>query len=109
MGTVYSARLYGGQIVAAGESDLFVVPVGMIAVVRDISITNVTPNDSDQVLVYVLITGGNADIFRAPAVPSHGFIQWQGRQVVNAGETLAFYATDTTVRVMISGYLLSSP
>lgn len=109
MSTIYSTRFYGGQIVAAGETDLYTVPAGKVAVVRDISVSNVTTTDAGQLLIYVLLDAGNADLFRVASVPSHGFVQWQGRQVLNAGETLALYETNTTIRAMVSGYLLSAP
>lgn len=109
MTQVYSTRFYGGQIVAAGETVLYTVPSGSVAVVRDISLTNVTPTDTGQVVIYALIGAGNADIYRTPLIPTHGFQQWQGRQVVQEGESINLYAIDTTLRAMISGYLLALP
>lgn len=108
MAGIYSIRMAGGPITTTGGVQVAVVPAGTTWIVRDISITNVAPTDMAQVLVYVLLPAGNADIFRVPGIPAHGFVQWQGRQVLNQGEELWLYQTESTSRLMVSGYQLAN-
>lgn len=108
MASVYSVRMYGGPVTTTGGVQLGQVPAGKVWIVRDISVSNVSPNPMNQIIIYVLLTAGNADVYRAPGIPARGSVQWQGRQVLNPGEELWYYATETTARVMISGYELTA-
>jgi hypothetical protein len=102
---VYSTRFL--RIGARGaSSSTYVVPTGFVAVVRDVA---------------VLLEGdatSNAELFVeapstwigywAPAATGTHTYQWIGRQVIEAGETLAGDCSGTTwASLWASGYLLS--
>jgi hypothetical protein len=105
---VYSTRFALYEATATGEHDLYAVPSGMIAILRDIDVTLAGAGDFDVyiggaglALLHYLVT--------APAVTN---IAWRGRQVFSAGEVL--YTVPSTlpsggnVTIWMSGYLLEA-
>lgn len=104
------ARLYSARFVSEngdGTTHGFTVPDEVIWVIRDVDVYSDVPIglDSGQCIVgietvpFFWTTTG-------PDTTTHD--QWQGRQVLNAGESLEVYA-DANVAVTISGYVLSAP
>jgi hypothetical protein len=104
------ARLYSTRLMASeGAADALFeeVPAGFIWVVRDIVLTFDGADSADGYQVGVQgkapillgqVAGGNVEQFH-----------WTGRQVMEAGETLAFTASTLNWYILVSGYQLSTP
>jgi hypothetical protein len=105
---VYSTRFALVSITDSSSHDLYTVPAGYVAILRDIDgFTSVTPVTSLQLTV----TGLTAILIPDPG-SSPGPVQWRGRLVMNAGETVACIAPGRTgglYNLCVSGYLLTVP
>lgn len=109
MARLYTKRLLSGSVTATEYSA--VVPENVLWVVRDA--VYVWNGDSDGSLeAYTLsITPAVLIIDYLSPVVDHAGVQghWQGRQVVEAGETLLFATTTATWYVLVTGYELELP
>ena|ERR1700752_1890303 len=106
---VYSPRFIGASFSGFG-SGTYTVPDGYLAVVRDVSaaMTNQLGQGGGSFQVFI---HGNC-IITWPMPPDFfGSFQWQGRQVVNAAETISYTAqvAGAQAAIAISGYLLKLP
>jgi len=103
MATIYSTRFAIGAVTAA-VANVYTVPAGFVAVVRCLSlVVNVTGATAN-----VRTTAGAGQIFAFTSTVPGQWAGWDGRQVVNAGETITVTAsTGSTCDYFISGYLLS--
>jgi len=86
--------------------DLYTVPAGNVAVVRDISARN-TNTTSDTLFVLDTLLPVTFATFAPASTTLVG--QWQGREVFPAGHTLALASTGGIWQVRVSGYLLTMP
>ena len=82
------------------------VPAGFVAVVRDIDVYFGTSLSVRQVFAY----GSASQVFFQGSVDANlaGWRQWEGRQVLQAGEALGILGTDV-FDLTASGYLLTLP
>jgi hypothetical protein len=105
----YSTRFIAvRQSISSGDG-LYTVPSGYVAVVRDVVLWN---NDSGEqsMSIGATVPGPlNVLISQWFNVGSNATVEWQGRQVLNAGDELWAYSAGVDASVMASGYLLSSP
>jgi hypothetical protein len=108
MSRLYSARLLGG---GATDSLSAVVPAGYRWVVRDAVLFFDGAGTNDDATLYVLIAGGGTgQLLYVQATASQvSLTHWEGRQVLNAGDTLGFGASTLNWYVLVSGYQLTTP
>lgn len=111
---VYSTRFIGLIIPGIGHTG-YTVPDGHLAIVRDISghILSSDTEVNDYVLAFIQDLDGNTPIFAQweMAAGASGPTQWEGRVVVNTGETIRtdVNTPGTVWSVTVSGYLLVLP
>lgn len=102
---VYSHRF--ANVAATGDGNfhvLYTVPVGLVAVVRDLDLFSQT-----AALAFGLRLASNVIVSFVNPTASGTAYQWTGRQVLNAGETLEYFAsTGLGFTACISGYLLTA-
>lgn len=105
--TVYSTRFAAGSVTTVGSTP-FTVPAGSTAVIRDIGVWNDTGSAS-EVAVGVSVSGSPyAYITVVPSLANLTFFEWQGRQVLDAGNELYLFDASEGCLFMISGYLLDA-
>lgn len=104
MAVVYSTRFYIG-VLPATEALVYTAPAGHTVVLKDITIFN---NSADPALTLVSVhgPGAAANVYTNTSLPAAGVAEWQGHQVLNAGDTLTAVGTSGGVQCLISGYLL---
>jgi len=106
---LYTQRLLAGAVTATTYTAE--CPEGFLWVIRDVILVwNGSSDPSVEIYsltitpeVYVILYGVVGS--DGPHVVEH----WQGRQVVEAGETLEFGSTTDTFYVLVTGYALSLP
>lgn len=105
MASVYSTQFFGGALAGDETHNLYEVPTGYVAVVRDVSLFSQSSGSNG---CYAGSDAGYA-YFSALDQPQYASPHWEGRVVMNAGEvmTLGIFSGDWTC--VISGYLLTSP
>jgi hypothetical protein len=107
--TVYSLRIYGhASLSSAGGLVGPLVPAGLVYVVRDIDVVEVSGtrpanlqvmNQVGGLLVFMNVTSAN------PA----GNESWRGRQVYGAGERVGLQVLSGSFAIAVSGYQLTLP
>lgn len=103
MASIYSTRFALLTSSAAGPTVLYTVPANTVAVIRDISgLCSAAPG------ACAVAINGAESIFSALALASLQSFHYEGRAVVNAGETIDLFVLAGTVQIAISGYLLSA-
>lgn len=101
---VYSTRFLAFS--ADGTPPPYEVPTGYVAVVRDADIVS---GGGAMINWYLEVTEGARFAVGQFTIESiQQALPWRGRQVVYAGEHIAFQA-DGPVDGMVSGYLLAEP
>lgn len=105
MATVYSVRLLAQHDVGIANPAQYTVPVGKLAIVRDIDAYN---GDVVGDTMYAVVALSPQVVFFQASwgVGERGWRSWRGRQVLYAGDTLSVFA-DRVIDVVASGYLLS--
>lgn len=100
---VYSERFFLGQLPATWQ-ELYLVPVGAVVVLRDVEFTVPATSPTTIALSVQSASGGSAPFVSAviSAPPLH--YQWQGRVVLNAGDSLWGYTGDAGASGLICGY-----
>jgi hypothetical protein len=106
---VYSVRFLSRRNLTGGAT--YLVPAGMVAVVRDIDAFDGSLT-GDNVLQVSGASGSTFAFWRSPvaigAANAGNAYAWRGRQILNAGEELQLNA-DSGLDVAVSGYLLTIP
>lgn len=107
----YSTLFYEGANYG-GPTIVYTVPAGYLIVVRDILINGqLAPVGTSGQYADVRIAGLNIPLFSAryPDFFSGVTYAWEGRQVLNAGESLSVFTSDGSpgAKFRISGYLLT--
>lgn len=105
MALVYSTRFGKGISTAAGAFPFYTVPVGMVAVVRDVRL--IQQAGALSVALVDLTTGENL-AFAAPSATNE-FFAFSLRAVVEAGEVMQYANNGGTWSWYVSGYLLTLP
>lgn len=106
---VYSHRLLAGATTSTSYEA--VVPSGVLWVVRDVvawwdgtsdpsvELYSLSYGPENVVLMWGNVESGVARVLE----------HWEGRQVLNAGDTLQFATTTATWSVAVTGYVLTLP
>ena len=103
---LYSTRFLAAHDQAGSDPVVYVVPAGKLAIVRDVDCYAGTT----LLGVTFFARGSAGQVFWSDSSPAAGagWKQWQGRQVLYAGESLSLEGDDTC-DLAASGYLLDAP
>lgn len=106
---LYSLRIFaaGSMTNAAGIVGP-VVPPGLIYVLRDIDVVEISGGGTGAFQAMNPL-GGVLWIFQRGSTLNSADGQWRGRQVFDEGETVGFTAVTGTWSAMASGYQLTKP
>jgi hypothetical protein len=103
---VYSVQIFCDQV--QGGGNLITCPTGARLVVRCIDAFNLDDVAGNEILFY-----NPAHLtwirFRTTGIAQAADLHWEGRQVINPGETIFIQALSGTWSVWISGYELAVP
>lgn len=99
---VYSTRFYAGLAPANSNTTLYTVPSNYIAIVRCIDAVASAPGTAGSAQVLI---AGKAYITTGNFTTTVQYLHWEGRQVLNAGESLSGNVTSVATYLCISGYL----
>jgi hypothetical protein len=96
----------GQAAITTGVTTLYTVPASTRTLLKEFSIANTTGADIDVRVFLVPAAGtagtGNAFIYDVP-VPTANALQYNGVQVMNAGETIQIQAASTGLTITASG------
>jgi len=104
MAFTYSVRFGAGTIAAGTAASIYTVPVGNIAVVRCIAAIPLGTGAANMLAAIV----GFANFMGEPTTTVNDGFVWQGRVVLNAGESLQVQAIGQSFQYAVSGYLLAT-
>jgi hypothetical protein len=106
---VYSLRIFatGGLSPGAGTVGP-IVPDGLVYVVRDIDVVELTATNG-SILEVKNQTLGPLVYFERTAADGLGLGSWRGRQIYNEGEQVGFLALSGQWSIACSGYQLTLP
>lgn len=107
MAGIYSTR-FVAVTPAAANTVYYTVPIGKIAVVRSMTVGWNTTGGAGGTL-FVLLPFSNGYLWVVPlAITTLGSDRWEGRVVLNPGETIRASTTASPVVFLtVSGYLLN--
>jgi len=100
--SVYSTVFYAAELPSAGDSSVYVVPAGYVAVLRSVLLFN----HSGAAAFAVVYEPGSFTVLVNDTVADETVLEWQGRVVFNAGEDLHVDVGTIPFSVRLSGYLL---
>lgn len=106
MGFTYSTQAFLGSL-PAGLQVLYTVPSGNVFVVRSLYFYGNTSGPA-QFSVGVYSPGASALLVFANPLAAGATATWEGRAVMNAGQTLQSNSSLAGVELIASGYLLSA-
>ena len=96
----------GQAAITTGVTTLYTVPASTRTLLKEFSIANTTGADIDVRVFLVPAAGtagtGNAFLYDVP-VPTANALQYNGVQVMNAGETIQIQAAATGLTITASG------
>lgn len=96
----------GQSAITTGVTTLYTVPASTRTLLKEFSVANTTGADID-VRVFLVPSGGtagtgNAFLYDIP-VPTGNALQYNGVQVMNAGDTIQVQAASTGLTITASG------
>ena len=96
----------GQAAITTGVTTLYTVPVATRTLLKEFSIANTTAADINVRVFLVPSLGsagtGNAFLYDVP-VPSANALQYNGIEVLNAGDTIQIQAVSTGLTIIASG------
>lgn len=105
MASIYSTQFGHGAGTAGATGTLYTVPTGFVAVVRSIGLWNYAGGPG-----FCAINGPGGDaIFVGSSTGAQGMSTWEGRQVLNPGDTITYDLVSGDWTWLVSGYLLTAP
>lgn len=104
----YSTRFYAGNI-ATGSPVLYTVPAGYVAVLRDGRFYASVSGDVEFAIEASIPGPLNVIILFNNSFAPGATMSFEGRVVLNAGDSLVGVTTGDYVIAILSGYLLSAP
>lgn len=104
MATIYSTLFGSGFQVGAGSGTFYTVPAASVAIVRSVQLDDVGHTAQN----FIIADGGNLSIAHAEIAAAPWFYDWEGRSVLDAGETLQWLSDGGDWTWRVSGYLLNA-
>jgi hypothetical protein len=96
----------GLAAITTGVTTLYTVPANTRTLVKEISIANTTGADIDVRVFFVPAAGtagtGNAFLYDVPVLTANA-LQYNGVQVLNAGDSIQIQAASTGLTIHASG------
>lgn len=96
----------GQAAITTGVTTLYTVPANTRTLVKEISIANTTGADIDVRVFFVPAAGtagtGNAFLYDVPVLTANA-LQYNGVQVLNAGDSIQIQAAATGLTIHASG------
>ena|SRR5690242_9290238 len=102
---IYSVLLAAGRVQESMSRDVYTAPAAGVVVVRDIIICS-DLGETGGVGVDVISWSVSTPIYHTNVADLWLSYQWQGRQVLLAGDVLRVTTLDGACRYRVSGYLL---
>lgn len=100
-------KLFQGAITTGAGTLCYTVPTGIRTEVRDMIIANTTAGALTVALHFVPV-GGSATaanmVLPAKTIAANDIFQWQGTQVLNAGDFIQGIGSGAGITVNITGY-----
>lgn len=104
--TTYSTQFAIGS--AGAPFTLYTAPSGLVSVLRDFELFIASGANEPQCLVSIDHSGNNYYFYSSGEWEPNGHRQWQGRLVMQAGETISIWPGSAAhVNYIFSGYQLS--
>jgi len=96
----------GQAAITTGATTLYTAPASTRAMVKEIDVVNTTAGSATFDVYLVPLSGtagtGNAMFYQQP-LNANETLQWNGLQVMNAGETIQIKASTTGLTITASG------
>jgi len=96
----------GQAAITTGVTTLYTVPAATRTLLKEFSIANTTAADINVRVFLVPSAGsagtGNAFLYDVP-VPTANALQYNGVEVLNAGDTIQIQAVSTGLTIIVSG------
>jgi len=96
----------GQAAITTGATTLYTTPASTRAMVKEIDVVNTTAGSATFDVYLVPLSGtagtGNAMFYQQP-LNANETLQWNGLQVMNAGETIQIKASTTGLTITASG------
>lgn len=105
---VYSAQLFAGTP-PSGPHALYTVPAAIVAVIRDIEVYNASGGTTSFAFTHWVAGVRTSYIWASSSLANGTWQQWEGRAVLNAGESLLSEFGAGFVYAIVSGYQLTAP
>lgn len=99
-------KLAQGAITTGGGTLLYTVPTGMRVGIRDVIVANSTAGALTCALHFVPVGGSVAAsnmVLPAKTIAANDIFQWQGIQVLNAGDFIQGIGSSAGITVNITG------
>lgn len=100
---VYSTRFGIGAVAVGTPVNIYTVPAGHTAVVRNI---DVTPSSAPSGIFFLGVVGIGFFLALQAGIVNNS-VHWEGRAVFNSGEGMEIDSFVSNFNYAISGYLLS--
>lgn len=104
MAGIYSTQFAAGSQASGTTTVVYTVPAGKVAVVRDIVVGAQNAPANSVAINYA----GVAEIWEVGTIAQYSTAHFEGRVVLNAGQTINVDAIAGTWTYIISGYLLDA-
>ncbi len=104
MAPIYSTQLYNAVKVGAFTGTVYTVPAGATVVVTNI---DVWYDDALAGQTSYVVLGACIFLWHTSAGAEIANQSWSGKQVLNAGQTIAVSSAGIATRYAITGYLLN--
>lgn len=99
-------KLGQSAITTGGGTLIYTVPTGYKAIIQNIDVCNTT-SGSLTPAIHLVAVGGSAStsnmLFPNPSMDAYTMVQWQGNQVLNAGDFIQGIGSGSGITVNISG------
>lgn len=97
------------EVLGASNLTLYTVPSGFVVVVRSIELGDRSGSSTNSCTVFATAGGTiQAVITNSGNFPAFGSLHWDGRAVLNSGQSIGA-GVGASTSVFVSGYLLSTP
>ena len=102
---IYSTRFYAGLVPGAAAMTLWTTPAGYVDVIKTVVVSPESDGDPDYGHLYIAVTG-NPPVLATSSLAYREELLWNGRMVINAGESVRWAGTTRDYKVSVSGYRL---
>lgn len=102
MAAIYSTRLFLGSVAAGSSVTLYTAPAGSVVIIRSIDFIPFGGSTPWEVTIGI----NGTFFFQAESATAPAAFHWEGRQVMNPGDTITCNTNTGGLDGAISGYVL---